>query len=178
MNLCQYLLLKCVIVLATLNPAAYLVESCLAISRIMNKAIFFDRSRDSFLKMVSPNELLIEMKRNREASRNDDARQSRVNNLAEVRRLCPKANRIARALKIQVSEPLITKIRAGRDQIAALDPFAIAPGNRACVRRRERVAVLANFESNVFAFELKEEFVRVLDRRVGNRPRLGEHIDV
>src|SRR6185369_11418060 len=178
MNFTQDLFLKRGVVLASLNPAAYLFEACLAIPRIVNKAIFFNRGRDSFLEMISADEFLIEMKRNRKASGNDNSRQARVDDLAEVRRLCAKANRIARALKLQVSEPLINKIRARRYQIAALDPFAIAPNNFARVRRLKRVAVLANFESNVFAFELFEEFVRVFYRRVGNRPRLGEHVDV
>ena len=48
MNLTEDLFLKRGIMLAALNPAAYLFQACLAISRIVNKAVFFYRSRDSF----------------------------------------------------------------------------------------------------------------------------------
>src|SRR6185295_17452223 len=153
-------------------------QPSLAIKRIVNEALLFNRGGDSLLEMIASNELAIIVKRDSEARRDLDAWQPCMYYLAEICRLGAESNRIARALMREICKLVILEIGARRDQIASFDPFPIARVYFASVRGRKTVTVFANLEPNVFSFELPEEFVGVPDRRIRNRPGFRQHIDV
>src|ERR1700675_4531365 len=107
MSLREQFLFKDSAVLSRLNPQANLREPRLAILRIVNKAVLLDRRSDSLFELVLANELLVVTKRDCETGGNRESRQPRAHQLAQVGGFRAETNRIARALVVEIGQPVV-----------------------------------------------------------------------
>src|SRR6185369_16157425 len=74
------------------------------VSGIVNKLLIVQQSEDYVVEFVLLDEVVVVVERNREATRNDDARQTRVQHFAEIRRLATERQTRRRTLLGQAQQ--------------------------------------------------------------------------
>jgi hypothetical protein len=81
-------------------------ELLATVSRIVNELLIVKQPEDNIVEFVSLDELVVVVKRNREAVGNNNTRQPRIHHFTEIRRLPAERQTRWRALLGQTEQPL------------------------------------------------------------------------
>src|SRR5262249_47574291 len=84
--------------LSILDLLSQLNQLLTPVGRIMNKLLVVQQSEDNVVEFVSFDEFIVVVKRNRKTTRHDDSGQTRIQHLAEIRRLAAERQGRPRAL--------------------------------------------------------------------------------
>ena len=144
----------------------------------MHEALIFEHRVDRLIQLVLSDELVVVVKRNREAVRDRDAAQPRLHHFAKVSGLRAVSDDGLRALLAQARNPCDAEIEMRLHQIEPLKLPLLIFIQHIVFSTLNRVGVALGLEDNPPAVELFEDFLRVLDVSVRHAPGLRQQIDM